>query len=51
MTEAELKIEWEQVYQTRVGILCGDSQPNYTQDKIARDEATDHVAKLREQEK
>lgn len=49
MTEAD-RLEWLVIYQTRLGILCGDCKVTLTADYMAREEADEAVAKLREQE-
>ena len=49
LSETELTDEWEVAYATRLGNLCAAGKPTDAQDKIARDEAHQHVEALRKQ--
>jgi hypothetical protein len=49
-TEAELKLEWEYIYQERLGLLECWGDPDPEQDKMARTDADEAVAKLREEQ-
>lgn len=46
LTESELNAEWEVHYHTRLGNMCGAAKPTEEQDKLARDEADEHVLAL-----
>ena len=48
MTPAELKTEWQYVYDERVAILCGDGPVTPQAHKMALDEADEHVRRLME---
>lgn len=47
MTPKELEYEWQVIYDTRLGMLCGSDKPTEFMILIAKDEATEHVNKLR----
>lgn len=44
------KIEYEVIYETRLGILCGTGKPNAQAKEIAANEARDHIEALRFEE-
>jgi hypothetical protein len=45
-TPAAFQDEWKHVYQTRIGILCGDKEPTHEQHMMAMREANEHVERL-----
>lgn len=48
MTLPDLIAEWDVCYTTRIGCLCGTSDPTPEQKQIASDEADAHVAALKD---
>lgn len=46
MTESEQFAEWQYRYEERLGMLCGDSEPDATAKAIARAEADSAMAEL-----
>lgn len=44
----DLRLEWLVIYQTRLGILCGDGKAGLGAQYMATEEADEAVAKLRE---
>lgn len=49
-SEEELQKEFNHIYETRIAILCGKEKPTQFMILLAKDEATEHVQKLRRQE-
>lgn len=49
-TEAELKLEWDYIYQERLGLLECWGDPDPEQHKMAKDDADQAVAKLRKEQ-
>lgn len=43
MTQRELDLEWEYLYQERLGIMCGTDAPTVKQMKMASDYATKEI--------
>lgn len=48
MTEREYDLEWQYLYEERLGLLCGNATPTVEQTKQAHDYATSEVNKLKE---
>ena len=48
-TEDELESEWNYRYSERIGIMCGDSEPDIDQQRIAKEEADAAIQKLRDE--
>lgn len=48
MTPEQLRLEWLVIYQTRLGILCGDGKAGLGAQYMATEEADEAVAKLKE---
>jgi hypothetical protein len=49
-TEAELKQEWDYIYQERLGLLECWGDPDPEQHKMAKDDADQAVDKLRKEQ-
>lgn len=47
--EKELQCEFNHIYETRIGILCGDKEPTADQMAIAISEADKACEKLKQQ--
>ena len=48
-TEEQLSVEYDHLFETRLGILCGMDQPTAAQICLAIDEATEACSKLRKE--